>query len=273
MQIKILSPYWGHTHLTHQQFLKKIIDAGYDGIDTWIPADSKSRNALYDDLQKHQLLIVTHQHEANGTTFKQFRASFKENLYRCAEPNPVLINSHTGRDYFSFEDNLALIDIAAEFTAKTGIRVAHETHRGRIGYGPAAIKDYFLARENFNITADLSHWVCVSESMLENFTDVVTEAIQRTKHVHARIGFEQGPQVPDPRAPEWSYALTYFFSWWDRIVESNQNNGAHVLTFTTEFGPPPYMPVVPFTQQPVADRFEINCYMKDLLRARYGVLM
>jgi len=29
------------------------------------------------------------------------------------------------------------------------------------------------------------------------------------------------------------------------------------------------MPVIPFTRQPVADQFVINCYMKDLLRDRY----
>ncbi len=31
--------------------------------------------------------------------------------------------------------------------------------------------------------------------------------IESTVHVHARVGYEQGPQVPDPRLPEWRYAL------------------------------------------------------------------
>jgi hypothetical protein len=42
-----------------------------------------------------------------------------------------------------------------------------------------------------------------------------------------------------------------------------------VLTITTEFGPPPYLPTIPFKNVPVADQFEINSFMKDLLRDRY----
>jgi hypothetical protein len=42
-----------------------------------------------------------------------------------------------------------------------------------------------------------------------------------------------------------------------------------MLAFTAEFGPPPYLPKIPFTNEPVADQFAINNYMKDLLRERY----
>jgi len=42
-----------------------------------------------------------------------------------------------------------------------------------------------------------------------------------------------------------------------------------VLTITTEFGPPPYLPTIPFKNVPVADQFEISHYMKGLLVQRY----
>jgi len=41
-----------------------------------------------------------------------FKASFRHYLEMSAEGDPILINSHSGRDYFSMEENLALIDIA-----------------------------------------------------------------------------------------------------------------------------------------------------------------
>ncbi len=129
--------------------------------------------------------------------------------------------------------------------------------------------ELFSKRKEFLITADFSHWVCVTESMLQNFTETVDEAIIRSRHIHARVGFEQGPQVSDPSAPEWKYALDIFLGWWDRIVEVNANNSCKILPLTTEFGPQPYMPSIPFINQPVADQFEINCYMKDLLYERY----
>ncbi|MEP6626687.1 MAG: hypothetical protein ABJA32_01840 [Ginsengibacter sp.] len=269
MKIKILSPLWGHEHINQEDFLDKIRLAGYDGFDMWLPEDPLLKKQLFDYLQEHEMYIVTHQHQASGTTFRDFKLSFQKYLSICAEPKPLLINSHTGRDYFSLEQNLELIHIAEEFSAKSGITIVHETHRGRAGYSPQMTDQIFTANKNFMITADFSHWVCVTESFLENFSGILTEAIERTRHVHARIGYEEGPQVPDPRAPEWKYAMDHFLAWWDRIVDVNARNGSEILSFTTEFGPVPYMVTIPFTNQPVADQFELNCYMKDILKERY----
>jgi sugar phosphate isomerase/epimerase len=269
MQVKILSPLWGHEHLEYPVFLDKMKDAGYDGFDTWIPDDENEKKLLFDYLQKHEMYIVTHQHQAEGNSFTEFKSSFKLQLQKCAEPHPILINSHTGRDYFSFEQNLELIDIAQEFSDKTGITIAHETHRGRLGYSPQMLSEFLKVRNNFSITADFSHWVCVTESMLENFSEIIEESIFRSKHIHARIGFEEGPQVPDPRAPEWQYAIEHFLAWWDEIILHNRRAGTIILPITTEFGPQPYMPSIPFSNIPVSDQFAINCFMKDLLRKRY----
>ena len=271
MRIKILSPLWGHEHLKYKVFLDKMREAGYDGYDTWIPDDANDKKLLFEYLQQHEMYIVTHQHQAQGTSFEEFKMSFKNNLYACAEPGPVLINSHTGRDYFTLEQNLQLVDTALEFTAKTGITVAHETHRGRVGYSPQMTAELFAARKDFVITADFSHWICVTESMLENFSPIVDEAILRSRHIHTRVGFEEGPQVPHPNAPEWKYALDKFLSWWDKIIEVNAGNGVELMPMTTEFGPQPYMPSIPFTNTPVADQFAINCFMKDLVHERYKV--
>jgi hypothetical protein len=269
MQIKILSPLWGHEHFEYLVFLDKMKEAGYDGFDTWIPEDENEKKVLFDYLQTNEMYIVTHQHQAEGKDFDEFKISFKKQLQQCAEPNPILINSHTGRDYFSFEQNLELIDIAQDFSVKTGITIAHETHRGRLGYSPQMLSEFFKVRNDFSITADFSHWVCVTESMLENFSEIIEEGILRSKHIHARIGFEQGPQVPDPRAPEWNYALDIFLAWWDKIILTNKEAGCKVMPITTEFGPRPYMPAIPFSKLPVADQFDINCFMKDLLKTRY----
>jgi sugar phosphate isomerase/epimerase len=269
MEIKILCPLWGHEHLDLKTFLDKIRNAGYNGIDTWVPQDANDKKLLYDYLQQHEMHIVTHQHEAYGDTFKEFKTSFKQNLHKCAEPGPILINSHTGRDYFSFQQNLELVEIAADFSAKTGITVAHETHRGRLGFCPQMIDPFFDLLDDYLITADFSHWVCVTESMLENFTGILNKAINRSRHIHARVGFEQGPQVSDPRAPEWEYALDHFLGWWDRIVGVNRQLGKEIFPITTEFGPTPYMPAKPFENTPLADQFEVNCFMKDLLQKRY----
>ncbi|QHS56484.1 sugar phosphate isomerase/epimerase [Mucilaginibacter sp. 14171R-50] len=269
MELKILCPLWGHGHLPIFSFLEKVRSAGFDGFDTWIPEDKVERQILYDYLQQFEMPLVAHQYQAHGATFRQFKASFIKRLTECAVAQPVLINSHTGRDWFTVQENIELIDIAHDFSIKTGIPVVHETHRGRLGYAPQSAAEMFQLCEQYLLTADFSHWTCVTESMLENFEHIMDEAIKRTRHVHARIGHENGPQVPDPRASEWSYASKKFLTWWERIVLENKRAGRLVLTFTTEFGPPPYMPTLPFSNAPVADPFEINCFMKDVLKSRY----
>ncbi|GAA4319967.1 sugar phosphate isomerase/epimerase family protein [Compostibacter hankyongensis] len=270
MKIKILCAFWGHEHLDQKVFMDQVRDAGYDGFDTWVPEDAGLKKQLFDYLQQHEMHIVTHQHQARGDTFEEFKRSFLRNLAICAEPGPLLINSHTGRDYFSREQNLELLDLAQEFSEKNGIVIAHETHRGRIGYSPQMTADLFAANNAYQLTADLSHWVCVTESFLENFQEILSEAIDRSVHIHARVGYQEGPQVPDPRAPEWKHAVDHFVAWWDRIVALNAERKRDILPVTTEFGPKPYMPAIPFTGEPVADLFEVNCYMKDMLNERYA---
>ncbi|MEM6379822.1 MAG: sugar phosphate isomerase/epimerase, partial [Bacteroidota bacterium] len=80
--------------------------------------------------------------------------------------------------------------------------------------------------------------------------------------------FAHGPQINDPRAPEWESTLATHFGWWDKVVEKHSKEGT-ALTMTTEFGPPGYMPTIPFTNQPITDLWGVNCHMKDLWRARY----
>ncbi len=41
-----------------------------------------------------------------------------------------------------------------------------------------------------------------------------------------------------------------------------------MLTICPEFGPVPYMTLLPHTQKPIADLWEINSYMKDWLKQR-----
>jgi len=270
MDIKVLSPLWGSENQDLRLFLKRVDAAGYDGIDTWIPTEKEDQKTVLNYLDSREIYLVAHQHEASGTTFNKFLRSFSAQLHKCAALKPQTINSHTGKDHFSTAQFLDLIAAAEDFTAKTGITVLHETHRGRMGYSPQMTAELMEKNSTYLLTADFSHWTCVTESMLENFRETLKQAIHRTRHIHARIGFEQGPQVPDPRAPEWQYALNKFLGWWDEIYETNQRSGRNVLSFTTEFGPVPYMPIIPYTAKPVADQFELNCFMKDLLRKRYA---
>ncbi|MBE9586419.1 hypothetical protein IM792_18345 [Mucilaginibacter sp. JRF] len=267
MRILLLAPQWGHEHLPFEDFLIKIKTAGFDGVDTWVPEDKTARKEFNRLLRLYDMPLVAHQHQANGNNIDAFCRSFEYYLNLCLESEPLFINSHSGRDYFTVDEQLQVIDTAHEFAIKNNIRVVHETHRGRLGYSPYNAHELFVHRPEMRVTADLSHWVCVTESYLENCEAIVNELIARTSHIHARVGHPQGPQVPDPRTEEWKHATNIFMDWWLRIIAARKLAGDEYLTITPEFGPPPYMPTLPATGQPVADQFTLNCYIKDLIRS------
>nr|WP_068891268.1 sugar phosphate isomerase/epimerase [Pedobacter panaciterrae] len=267
MKIQILCTLWGMEDLPLEDSFLKVKQAGYDGIDAWLPENTAERKKFIQLLDEYQFPIVCHQHQASGNDIKSFCKSFEYYLNLSMECNPLLINSHTGRDYFTKDEQLRVIDTAQEFSVKRNISIAHETHRGRIGFSPYNAMELFALRPDMKITADLSHWVCVTESYLENCQDILNEAIKRTEHIHARVGYPEGPQVTDPRAKEWENATRIFLKWWDKIIDYKRKAGEELLTITPEFGPPPYMVTLPSTGMPISDQFEINNYMKDLLRS------
>ena len=122
---------------------------------------------------------------------------------------------------------------------------------------------------DLRITFDVSHWCNVHETLLEDQADTVGKTLDRVDHIHARIGHPEGPQVNDPRAPEWKDAVSAHFAWWDTVVARKKTEGKQ-MTFLTEFGPIDYLPALPYTRQPLADQWEINIHMLNTIRKRYA---
>ena len=90
--------------------------------------------------------------------------------------------------------------------------------------------------------------------------------------VASRIGYEQGPQVPDPRAPEYAYALRAHQSWWKIIWHAQLNQNKEVTTMTPEFGPDGYLHAMPFSCKPVANLWELNTWMAEEEKRHFKVM-
>lgn len=183
---------------------------------------------------------------------------------------PDYVNCHTGKDYYTFEENKKLIDEATKLSEKYDLPVYHETHRGRFSFAAHVTKTFLDQLPKLRLALDISHWCNVHESLLSDQKETVEQALQRTGHIHARVGHPQGPQVNDPMAPEWKSTLEQHLAWWDEVVRIHREKGQKVLTITTEFGPAGYLPTLPYTQQPVASQWNINVAMLKILRARYN---
>ncbi|NRB64860.1 MAG: sugar phosphate isomerase/epimerase [Saprospiraceae bacterium] len=264
--ITILATNWGFSG-SFDQFCAQAKQDNYDGIEVWVPRNEAGQKDLQELTTKYGLrygLLAG----AGGSDFNQHFDAFKQSVDAAIALNPLFINCHSGRDYFTFEQNQAFFDYTIQMSQASGIPIYHETHRARILFAAHVARSFFEAIPDLQVTLDISHWCAVAGSLLEDQGQAVDIALQRTKHIHSRIGHANGPQVGDPRAPEWQQALEAHFSWWDTIVEQHVA-AKQPLTMTTEFGPPSYMPTLPFTNQPITDLWAINTHMKDLWRERY----
>jgi hypothetical protein len=135
-------------------------------------------------------------------------------------------------------------------------------------FAAPATRHFIEKNPGMRLTLDISHWTNVHNSLLDDQTENVALALDRVDHIHSRIGHPDGPQVNDPRAPEWEDCVKAHLAWWDKVVALKKQRGER-LTILTEFGPPDYMPALPYTRQPLADQWAINVYMMQLLRKRY----
>jgi len=265
--LSILATNWGFGG-TWEEFCSKARKEGYDGAEIWWPGDEKNRTELFAALQKYNLK-VGFLYGSGESDFQKHEAQFEEVISAASKAKPLYINCHSSKDFFTVEQKSRLIHFTRGLSSSSGVPIYHETHRGRALYSAMVTRELIEKIPDLRLTLDISHWCNVHESLLEDQEETVNLALGRTDHIHARIGHPEGPQVNDPRAPEWESAVKAHFAWWDKVVERKRKEGNRI-TFLTEFGPPHYLPALPYSQQPVANQWDINVHMLQMLRKRYS---
>jgi uncharacterized protein YlaN (UPF0358 family) len=232
--------------------------------------DEAEKSEILAGLNAYDLAFIGQHWQTVERDFETHLRTFEKHLFSISSGKPLFINSQTGKDYYTQSQNMALINRAREISKETGVRIIHETHRGKWSFAAHVTKEYLIKYPEIKLTFDIFHWCNVAESMLDDQREAVELAIKHADHIHARVGFQEGPQINDPRAPEWKEVLDTHLSWWDRIVDLHRQKEANVLTITPEFGAPPYLPLLPYTQQPIVDQWDLNVFMMNLLKERYG---
>ena len=267
MTIKFYAPHWGNT-LSFASFCKNVKEAGYDGVEMHLPFEKKEKEDILAILKDYDLEFIGQYWQSVEKDLAEHATNYERYLYHLIEAQPQFINCQTGKDYYDFDQNKHLFDLAARVSKASGVKITHETHRGKSLFAAHITQHYLTKIPNLRLCLDISHWCNVHESLLTDQQEAVELAIAHTDHIHSRIGHPEGPQVNDPRASEWKDIVGAHLNWWDKVVEMHQKNGT-TLTVTTEFGPTPYMPTLPHTQIPVAHQWDINVFVMDLLKNRY----
>ncbi|MDX2185505.1 MAG: hypothetical protein SFV32_01105 [Opitutaceae bacterium] len=269
MKLLFAKSMWEASHLALSQFLSLVRDEGYDATELYLPGRTETSDELR-ALHEGKGLQLLAQASTSGHTLAEHLESLETWYRKGVAAKAIAVNFHTGSDCFSIADNTALFRRAVQLEQECGVPLLHETHRGRALFSATGTCSYLEAVPGMRLTLDLSHWFCVHESDLTNQEENLTAAIRASHHVHARVGHSEGPQLPAPHHASAKGWLERHEALWERVIAARKEEGAAFLTFTPEWGPPPYMPVDPTTGEAVANAWDVNRWMHARLLDRFG---
>jgi len=124
------------------------------------------------------------------------------------------------------------------------------------------------------MVADLSHWINIAETNTDDpdLTAVIEKFAGRFEHTHCRVGYDHGPQVPDPRKGQWLAYMEGHERWWDAIWKAAAEQGLEEITMTPEHGPPNYQVCIPGSEEPLANIWDVNHWIGLRRQERFAQL-
>ncbi|MBN2865056.1 MAG: sugar phosphate isomerase/epimerase [Thiotrichales bacterium] len=274
MELKLFKTLWGNC-LPIEAVIRQTEEAGFNGIEGRAP-ETPTEQWQWLKLLKRENFdyiaeIVTggdYVPKPNATP-DQHLNDLKIGIERSLPLNPMFATCITGYDAWSESESIDYFKAAMALGKQYDIELSFETHRSRSTFNPWVTKRIVEAIPDIPLTLDISHWCVVCERQMDSEMATLSKIIPNVKHVHARVGYDQGPQVPHPAAPEYQNALQSHQTIWNKVWQQHADNGLDFTTMTPEFGPDGYLQTLPFTQAPVADLWEINSWMGSTQRTLF----
>jgi hypothetical protein len=269
MKLTLFASAWAFGGL--EACLRELALATFDGVEGPPPADSARARQLGRELAAARVPYIAEvctggsYAPASAVPFAEHIDDFRGQAELAAEAGASFITCLGGSDSWPLSRSLEFYARALDIAASLGIEVAFETHRSRPTFHPWATAELLRALPALKLTCDLSHWCVVCERLVDDEA-ALDLALERARHVHARVGYAQGPQVADPRAPEYEPELRAHEGWWLRAAEGARARGEATFTVTPEFGPDGYLQCAPYSGVPVADLAPLNRWMASRLR-------
>ncbi len=242
---------WGLTG-DLEPWLKQIKAEGYEGVEGNL--DEVKDDAVMRAMMADNGLIYSPMVKTEGPD--HFDA-FRRKCERVLQYNPTYINSHSGQDFMSLDEQDEFFGKVVEFEKQLPVPVFHETHRTRPMFTPFNTLRILEKFPDLKLTADFSHWCNVCESLLGDQKETMAKIIPHVGHLHIRVGYAEGPQAPDPAAPEYAEALAVHEEWWKEVLRLHDGGS---ITVVPEYGPAfsRYLHTLPWTDVPVADMLAVR---------------
>ncbi|GAA1780683.1 hypothetical protein [Agromyces lapidis] len=236
----VLMPDWG-SDLGQSELPAAAVAAGYDGVELWWPAGRRAQGELAEAVAASDAalaLLVTSAADDPAAHADEIEQQIDE-IDRSGLPAEH-VTLHLGRDHWDVALHHELAVRVVGWRRRFGRSILVELHRGRMLHSAHHSLMLLVEHPELRVTFDISHWIVVAESMLDDQQAAVDLAIARADHIHARIGHPQGPQVTSPEAIDPAIVERHF-AWWGRIVDRIRSEGRRP-GLLAEFGPVPYAP-------------------------------
>ncbi|MFN7776175.1 MAG: hypothetical protein ACK5PA_08365, partial [Flavobacterium sp.] len=127
MEIRYLCPYWGCEAMSASEFLNRALAHGYDGVEINFPHDDQfiaefqaACATIRSTSHPHFMVIAQNVVSPSEKGMADYTARLIDRLEMVASLQPYAINSHTGKDYYSFSENCQIIETTQQIAKKTG---------------------------------------------------------------------------------------------------------------------------------------------------------
>ena len=274
MKLALFKSLWGWTG-NWSQCAQQVRQMGGVGVEARMPAEAHAASSMVQSLKQEGLDYIAVVFTGGDVipnqswTVQQHLDRLQGALDNALLMQPRFLNLLAGNDRWPLAQQVDFFGRAQALADAAGVICSFETHRASSLYSPWVTLELIQKLPELRFTADISHWMVVCERLLNDPQDDLRTFIDRVHHVQARVGYDQGPQVPHPAAPEYAREVAFHQSVWEAVWASQRARGYEVTTLTPEFGPDGYTHLLPFTKAPVADLWELNLYMAAAQRSQF----
>ncbi|HET8710527.1 MAG TPA: TIM barrel protein, partial [Spongiibacteraceae bacterium] len=252
VQLQLFKTLWGFGG-NPAKAATQVLAANFDGIEAPAPGDDTDATEFAETLAHSGLSYIAEICTGGSyvpdrkATPAQHINDFETKLLRAKQLKPLFCNVMAGCDAWPLATQIDFFRRLIEIAETHAIVCSFETHRSRSMFNPWVTRDIVRALPQLKLTCDFSHWAVVMERLPDSEWDIIEEVAGRAHHIHSRVGYEQGPQVPHPAAPEYAAALASHQRCWEAIWRSQLRRNFSMTTMTPEFGPDGYLHQLPFT--------------------------
>lgn len=277
MQLKVFKTLWGFTG-SYTDAIEQAIRQGYDGIEGPVPETIEAAEQ-FSELLRHNNLLYIAEVATTGNYVPDRRLTVKDHLNYLEERltylkilQPEFITCLGGCDAWSESDSIKFLTMAMDIVTNNDMEISFETHRGRIFFNPWITERIIKEIPSLKLTCDFSHWSVVCEGLQDTEEDIIKSLLPNAWHVHGRVGYDQGPQIPDPRTPLFKDDLEKYVEWWLWIWHEHVQKSKTITTLTPEFGGDRYEYFDLIEGKPLVDIDAINHWMAESLREKFKTL-